>query len=34
VHFYGRSGGVLPSVEEIVDKIDDLLELTTGPGGE
>jgi pyruvate/2-oxoacid:ferredoxin oxidoreductase alpha subunit len=33
VHFYGRSGGMLPSVEEIVDKIDDLLELATGFGG-
>jgi pyruvate/2-oxoacid:ferredoxin oxidoreductase alpha subunit len=34
VHFYGRAGGVLPSVEEIVDKIDDLLELSPEPGAQ
>lgn len=34
VHFYGRFGGVLPSVEEILLKLEELLGLGPVPGGE
>jgi pyruvate/2-oxoacid:ferredoxin oxidoreductase alpha subunit len=34
VHFYGRSGGVLPEVSEILERIEDLMGLRPDPGGE
>ncbi len=34
VHFYGRAGGVLPEVTEILDKLEELLGLRPDPGGE
>ncbi len=34
VHFYGRSGGVLPEVGEILERIEDLMGLRADPGGE
>jgi pyruvate/2-oxoacid:ferredoxin oxidoreductase alpha subunit len=34
VHFYGRSGGVLPEVGEILERIEDLMGLRPDPGGE
>ena len=34
VHFYGRAGGVLPEVSEIIERIEDLMGLRPDPGGE
>ncbi len=34
VHFYGRVGGVLPEVSEVLDKLEELMGLRPDPGGE